>query len=232
MVGDLDNRVGDIKSTGRITPLIGNNRESITCLRKLQHRLDEILAKGAIDPRRSHNDVLRIGLCNQTLAFKLGASINTARSGSIRFNVRFVSVARKNIISRQMDDRSTAGLRSFSNCFSASGIRRKRKCLFILGQIHRSVCSGRHDEIGLDRRDGTVHGARLCQIQFRTTQRNHIQIGTLNRLLKKALNNLPFPPGDKDFHALAPFTDVLPRRSPAYVPLRIGSHHHALSRYH
>src|SRR5690606_8610875 len=80
MVCHPDNCVSDIECAGRVALLISNDRENITRFRELQHRLDEILAERAIDPSRPQNDVPWIGLRNQTLAFKLGASVDIARA--------------------------------------------------------------------------------------------------------------------------------------------------------
>src|SRR5690606_38934261 len=110
MIRHPDNGISDIKRAGRIAPLVSNNRESVARLRELQHRLDEILAERTIDPRCPQNDVLRVGLRYETLAFKLGASVDTARARGVRFNIGFVSVARENIIRGQMNDRNAAVL--------------------------------------------------------------------------------------------------------------------------
>jgi hypothetical protein len=60
-IRDVEARLGDIARRGRTPALIRDNSQTLALRSEAQNCLDEILSKGAVDPRRAQDDVLRIG---------------------------------------------------------------------------------------------------------------------------------------------------------------------------
>ena len=112
----------------------------------------------------------------------------------------------------------------------AFGVDRVGQIRLVLGPVNRRVGGCGNHDVRPCRRNRRHHRARIGKIEVGAADGDEFDIRQRRRTLDEAARDLAFAPGDEN--SQSPSLPGPPSRSPAYRPLRIGSHHHSLSRYH
>jgi hypothetical protein len=89
-VRDLDDRAGQVWPMRRRPYLVVNNPDLLAINSQLQHRSDEVAAKGARQPSCSQDDVFTHGCSNELFPFELGSTVGADRRYRIGLLVRCI----------------------------------------------------------------------------------------------------------------------------------------------
>lgn len=121
----MQDRVGDVERGCRIAPLIGDDRDLVAVTGQPQHRLDEVLAEGAVDPGRAQDEVARVGRRHGRFAGELGGAVDAERRGRVGFDIGAVPGAVEDIVGRQVDDGNAEPRRGFGHLAGAGRVHRE-----------------------------------------------------------------------------------------------------------
>ena len=124
-----DERLGEVAGEGRAADLVVDHPHLGP---QPEHRLDEVLAAGAEQPRGARDEVARVGLGRRALARELGAPVRRERVDRVRLQVRLALGAVEDVVARHVDDRA----RGLGHVARAVAVDAQRLVLVLLGAVH------------------------------------------------------------------------------------------------
>ena len=77
--------MGQIRRIGGVTQLVVHHRHAAVLPGQTKHRLDKVVARVAVQPRRTHNEIVRAELLYILLAQQLCFAVDRARRGQVVF---------------------------------------------------------------------------------------------------------------------------------------------------
>ena len=143
--GYVEARFGDIARRGGAAALICDHIQAVAFACEPQDRLDKILAKRAVDPRRAQDDVPRIGEADAVLARELAAAIGIERRHRISFDIGRALASVEHVISRDVNERNTATAGLDRKSRRRVGVHGERSRFFTFGTIDIGIGGGVDD---------------------------------------------------------------------------------------
>src|SRR3954447_23400122 len=108
LLGDLDERRGEVAGEGGAADLVGDDVDRVAVLGELEHRGDEVLPVRAEDPGGADDRVLPL-LGDGVLARQLGAAVGAPGTRGVALGVRLGGGAVEDIVGGHVDEKRRGG---------------------------------------------------------------------------------------------------------------------------
>ena len=103
-LGELDQRAGEMAGPRRAADLVGHDGDLVALRAEREHRVDEVAAAGAEQPRRAHDRVRGVGRATRALARELRRAVDAERADGVGLEPRLALGAVEDVVGRDVDD--------------------------------------------------------------------------------------------------------------------------------
>lgn len=191
-----EDHIGDVERAGRASRLVGDDADLVARFGEAQHRLDEVLAEGAVDPGRAQDGVVVGGGRDRPFAGELARAIGRDRAGRIVFAIGPVEPAVEDIIGRELDHgdaQRRCGTRRFAGSLA---IDAHGEFGLALGLIHGGIGGRVDDHVGPRRTQRRRDRLRDGEVEIGPAQRDDLDAD--GHALQHGADDLAGPTGDGD----------------------------------
>ena len=130
------------------------------------HRLDEIVAKGTIEPSSTDNHRPPTGTHGLLFAFKLRATIGAVGTYAVSLHVGYMISAVKDIICRNLNEPTASTLNSLGQIGRCCGIEQCTEFYVRLSLVYSSIGGTIDDAVNLMFLDKGLYGFTISDVQF------------------------------------------------------------------
>ena len=146
--------------------LVGDDLDLVAGGGETDHRLDEILAMGAVEPGGAQDQVARRRLPNRRFPGRLALSVDADRRDRIVFAVSTRLGTVENIVGRNVNDRNAGLVRRFAEHLRSGGIGLPGGLRLAFGQINLGIGGRIDDQGGLQSRHDIADGRPVNDVNF------------------------------------------------------------------
>ena len=129
-----------VAGIGRRADLVENHAQFLAFLSEAQHRLDEVVAEGGVEPRRADNHRARAVADNGFLAGEFRAAVNGVGAGVVGLGIGAAGSAVENVVGRNLYHRCADSLGGICEIFGRSVVKQFAEFRLALGLIYCGEC--------------------------------------------------------------------------------------------
>jgi len=157
--------VGQIRRIGGVAQLVVHHRHAAVLPGQTKHRLDKVVARVAVQPRRTHNEIVRAELLYILLAQQLCFAVDRARRGQVVFPDGLRRVAAEHIVRGDMHQLCADLLRGHGQVARTQGIHRKGRLPVCFAAVHIGERRAGNDGVRRVMAHIGSHLVAVCDVQ-------------------------------------------------------------------
>ena len=193
---DGEDRVGNVERAGRTARLVGDDADLVARLGETQHRLDEVVAEGAVDPGRAQDGVVVRCRCDSPLAGELARAIGRDRAGRIVLAIGPVERAVEDVVGRELDHGGAERGRGPCRLAGGLAIDAHGKLRLAFSMVHGRIGGCVDDDVWPGRTQGGRDRLWNSEIEVRPAQRDDLHAD--GHALQHGADDLAGPTGNGD----------------------------------
>lgn len=166
LVDDGHDGQSQVVGVGGRAYLVEDYAQLLLLLPQSQHRLDEVVAEGRVEPSRADDDMFWTCLRHGHLTSQLGGAVHTVRAGCVGLDVRRVLRAIEYIVGADLHHPSVTLSHGDSQVSWRLGVESRCQSLVALGLVHGCVGGAVHDAIDFVFFHEPVDGVAVGDVQF------------------------------------------------------------------